>query len=85
MFHISGPLGKGLMIDRRSTGVHFAFAAGTGVLVFIDLVARLILESVEAIVPENRLNKGFKFVLFASFESREAAIALDLLEGLKEL
>jgi hypothetical protein len=31
------------MINNNSKGVHFAFAAGTGVLVFIDLVAKLLL------------------------------------------
>jgi hypothetical protein len=36
-------MGKGLMLNQYSKGLHIAFAAGTGVLVFIDLVARLIL------------------------------------------
>jgi hypothetical protein len=34
---ISGPYGKGLGIEN--TGVHIAFAAGTGVLTFMDTVA----------------------------------------------
>jgi len=38
---IEGPLGIGLGIKPR--GRHVAFAAGTGILVFIDLVAHLIL------------------------------------------
>lgn len=38
---IQGPLGTGLGIKNR--GRHVAFAAGTGVLVFIDLVGHLIL------------------------------------------
>lgn len=38
---IQGPLGSGLAIKAR--GRHVAFAAGTGILVFIDLVAHLIL------------------------------------------
>jgi hypothetical protein len=49
------------------------------------LVARQVLESVGAIESQNRLNPNFKFVLFASFENRANAIALDLLEGLKNL
>ena len=40
VFEFKGPMGKGL--DIHSKGVHVAFAAGTGVLVFIDLVAHLI-------------------------------------------
>ena len=70
MFQIAGPMGKGLMIDNNSTGLHFAFAAGTGVLVYIDLVARLLLQTVGNYPPENKMHPGFKFVLFASFDSR---------------
>ncbi len=35
-----GPMGKGL--DIQSDGTHLAFTAGTGILVFVDLVAHLI-------------------------------------------
>jgi len=34
---VSGPFGKGLEV--ASDGIHIAFAAGTGVLTFMDLVA----------------------------------------------
>lgn len=34
---VSGPFGKGLQV--QSEGIHIAFAAGTGVLTFLDLVA----------------------------------------------
>ena len=34
---VTGPIGKGLL--HESEGVHIAFAAGTGVLTFMDLVA----------------------------------------------
>ena len=33
----------GLGLDLKHRGKHIAFAAGTGILVFIDLVAHLIL------------------------------------------
>jgi hypothetical protein len=69
-------MGKGLMLNNKSSGLYIAFSAGTGVLVFVDLVARLVMETVGAIAPENRLNPNFKFVLFASFESKANAIAL---------
>ena len=36
-FEVAGPFGKGLGPD--SEGIHVAFAAGTGVLTFMDLVA----------------------------------------------
>jgi hypothetical protein len=42
-FVIKGPMGKGLLLDSTSQGAYFAFAAGTGVLVFVDLVAKLAL------------------------------------------
>lgn len=40
MYQIKGPMGKGLEI--KPAGTHVAFAAGTGVLVFLDLVAHLL-------------------------------------------
>jgi NAD(P)H-flavin reductase len=38
---VSGPFGKGLEVT--SDGIHIAFAAGTGVLTFMDLVAQIAL------------------------------------------
>ena len=40
-FEIKGPIGKGLQITTESTGEHFAFGAGTGVLIYIDLIVRM--------------------------------------------
>lgn len=37
-FEVAGPFGKGLEPDING-GVHIAFAAGTGTLTFLDLVA----------------------------------------------
>ena len=48
-FEVKGPLGKGLMV--QPTGVHIAFAAGTGVLCFVDLVAALIRSTLDIKVP----------------------------------
>lgn len=36
-YQVTGPIGKGLITSKK--GVHIAFAAGTGVLTFMDLVA----------------------------------------------
>jgi hypothetical protein len=41
---MQGPMGQGLGISPE--GKHVALAAGTGILVFIDLVAHLILRLV---------------------------------------
>lgn len=38
-FEVKGPMGFGL--QAKASGHHMAFAAGTGVLCFIDLVAEL--------------------------------------------
>ena len=51
VFRIKGPLGRGLQIEQG--GVHVAFCGGTGLLVFIDLVAHLILRN--AILGTNRV------------------------------
>ena len=37
LFELKGPLGKGLEV--QPTGVHVVFAAGTGILCFVDLIA----------------------------------------------
>lgn len=39
-FEIKGPMGHGL--KAKKSGVHVVFAAGTGVLCFVDLVAAMI-------------------------------------------
>jgi hypothetical protein len=39
-FQIQGPMGKGIGLGTE--GTHIAFTAGTGCLVFIDLVAYLV-------------------------------------------
>ncbi len=44
MFSIKGPMGRGLEIKQK--GLHVAFCAGTGVLVFLDLVAYLLMRNV---------------------------------------
>lgn len=51
-FMIKGPVGKGLGITRQTHGTHIAFAAGTGVLVFVDLIARMVLTSLN-LIPED--------------------------------
>lgn len=62
-----------------------AFVAGTGILVFIDLVAFLIRQDLELLSPFDYkiLNREtFKFTLYASFPKEEEALCLDLIEGL---
>jgi hypothetical protein len=63
-FNIKGPFGVGLGI--RPTGVHVAFSAGTGVLVFLDLVTKIILHNtgIKSLGPD--FDEDFKFVLYIS-------------------
>ena len=49
-FEIKGPIGKGLEVSK--TGVHIAFAAGTGALCFVDLVATLIMSTLNIRPPQ---------------------------------
>ena len=46
IFGCKGPMGKGLFPDLNNLSGHFtAFAAGTGSLVFLDLVLRIFLQN----------------------------------------
>ena len=63
-------MGKGLGLTKDSKGNHFAFAAGTGVLVFIDLIAKLTLSELDLIPEKDRLHHQFKLYLYASFQSK---------------
>ena len=87
-------MGCGLGI--KAQGTHAAFAAGTGILVFVDLIAHIILRLVDPGMV-NSLNESgeelpdqidldnFKFKLFASFANEEEAIAMELINALKNL
>ena len=68
---LKGPFGPGLGITRLPKGPCLAFAAGTGVLVFLDLVYAI----------WNGVKEEFSLSLYVSFNSREEAIGLDLLEA----
>ena len=87
VFLVKGPMGKGLGLTKQ--GAHVAFVGGTGVLVFMDLIALLLRCNLGLTTPESipLLAKGstFKFVLYASFPSREEAIGIELIEGLRDV
>jgi len=73
----------------KPKGVHIVFAAGTGVLCFVDLVAQLALAIMEL---DTAINQGdtfldlndFKLVMYVSFKDRGDAIALELLYALSD-
>ena len=83
---VEGPCGLGLGIKPR--GRHVAFAAGTGILVFIDIVAHLIIRLVDlrANFAEPKIDlDNFQFVLYSSFVSDQESIAIGLCKALQEL
>lgn len=82
-FTVKGPFGKGLSL--KHTGVHVAFTAGTGVLVFLDLVARLILHNtgVKPLGPD--YDDDFKFIFYISHQNLNETMGMDLCYKLYEL
>ena len=80
-----GPIGKGLGLTPNSQGTYLAFSAGTGVLVFIDLVAKMLMQMLDLPFSENeeKLHDNFKLIFYTSFQNKADSIALPILEGLK--
>ena len=86
VFGLTGPLGKGLGLLPTSKGVHIAFSAGTGILPFVDMVAKLLFQEMEMLPNDEELfHDDFKLVMFVGFQNRKDGIALPILDGLKEL
>jgi len=89
----------GYGLRPKPDGVHIAFAAGTGVLCFVDLVAMIANfmlnirqrnssiqgngEMGGSFIGETDLEK-FQFHLYASFRSRKDSVALELFEALED-
>lgn len=82
-FSIRGPFGKGL--DIRFTGIHVAYAAGTGVLVFLDLVTRIMLHNTGVLDFGGKFDDDFKFIFYISHENIETTIGMDLCLKLMEV
>ena len=58
-FEIKGPMGKGLGLSSETKGLHMIFAAGTGILVFVDLIARLLLSNIGILPNDQHFHKDF--------------------------
>jgi hypothetical protein len=70
----------------RKKALMLLFVGGTGVLVFMDLIALMFRQNLGLFKEKGFLNmSSFKFVLYASFPSRKDAIGIDLLEGLDDV
>lgn len=63
-FELQGPVGRGLDPNMNSTNI--AFAAGTGTITFMDVVAALARHNL-GIGKQLVLGADFKFILYASF------------------
>ena len=80
---LKGPIGPGLRLTKSATGRHIAYAAGTGLLPFLDLVHLLWWKEVgegEYILDPASL-EGFELVLFVFARTREEVIAVELMEA----
>ena len=86
---ITGPIGYGL--SPSPSGVHIAFAGGTGVLTFIDFVAKIardVLKIMQAAPLQSDLKKSTTFsseqrlILYVSFLNEQQAIGLRLCRAL---
>lgn len=95
IFQVKGPMGIGLGVENH--GTHVAFAAGTGVLPFIDLVGHILLQLVDKdyVLEEAGIKTSydditididnFNFQLYFSYSNEEEAVCLQLINKVKEL
>jgi len=94
-YYIHGPVGTGLELNRNtSEGLNLIFAAGTGILPFMDLLAyigRSLLKRNNpdyAIFPDERfkdLHLNARFEVFCYFTSEKASICLEFITLLEDL
>ena len=74
--------GTGLGLTAESTGLHYIFAAGTGIYPFLDLFDHLLESFIDPDNTTNLFKKGFKLRVFFSFREIEDFIGLELCEKL---
>jgi NAD(P)H-flavin reductase len=73
---VKGPMGLGL--DIKEEGHYVAFAGGTGILVFLDLVAFILIK----IASGSQFESTFRFTLYFAAPNEEEAIGLKLCQNL---
>lgn len=86
-YEIKGPMGKGLAPEKE--GIHLAFAAGTGNLCFVDMMAHVALAELGLLTQEDHqagsiIPDRFEMKLYASFPSKAEAVAWDLCDALDQ-
>jgi len=67
-------MGLGLSVDPN--GHNIAFCGGTGILVFLDIVARMAIECCGATTTQGVLGENFKLTIYYTAPSREQAIGI---------
>ena len=59
-FEIKGPMGIGLRLSKLSQGVHMIFCAGTGILPFMDLITKVLLQEKKSLpADDEKLHPNF--------------------------
>lgn len=74
-WYVKGPMGLGL--EMLHNGPNFVFAGGTGILVYLDLVAKIVISLCDGKASE--FGDQFKLVLFYTAPSEKEAIGIELL------
>ena len=86
-FEVKGPMGKSLNVNP--SGLHVAFAGGTGILPFMDLIGHVAffnlgLTHLLGSKTEQRISDDFKLKVYISNPTRQSSIGLTLLEALEK-
>ncbi|CAD8069053.1 unnamed protein product [Paramecium primaurelia] len=90
-FEITGPYGFGLELDDHSSGVHYVFCQGTGVLPFLDLCDYLLRKAIFSIMYQDGLpiqqqyNQLDKFKLILNVSSKTQILGYPILQDLEYL
>jgi len=84
-FEVKGPMGKSLNVE--ASGLHVAFAGGTGILPFMDLIAHVAffnlgLSQLLGSKAEGMIGNDFKLKVYLSNPTRQQSIGIELLEAL---
>lgn len=77
--NLKGPLGPGLVLSEFSAGDHIAFAGGTGIVPFLDLV--YMIWRVETNQESFGLTDDFSLMMYVSFSTWKDTFAVDLLRA----
>lgn len=80
-WYVKGPIGMG--IDVNTDGHNIIFAGGTGILVFLDIVAMMVVQNCAG--TSNFFGPNFKLTLYFAAGSRDEAIGIELLEKFQQV